>query len=229
MSGGARPLPVRPQHLELLAVLLQHRVEFVLVGGVALQFHGAAHTTLDVDVVVAVDADNHSRIDAALLAVDARPIATSERGTKFMTRLGELELLNTTSGVGAYEGWLAAAEQVALVGGLRVQLAARVDIERNKRAAGRDKDTAHLVLLASPGRDPRSSVVQQLLGPRPEQPAPARRWDGVADMVERYRERYAVSDDEPLGAQPADAEQRRDRERVQRLADSVCRAARDTR
>lgn len=104
MSGPSELEPVRPAHVELLAVLQAHSVDCVLVGGVALQLHGASHTTMDVDVVVAVDPTNHARIDEALQNLRARPVGTSERGTKFATRCGELELLSTTSGVGGYDG-----------------------------------------------------------------------------------------------------------------------------
>jgi len=217
--------PLRAAHVELLAVLQAHSVDCVLVGGVALQLHGASHTTMDVDVVVAVNPTNHARIDAALQDLRARPVGTSERGTKFETRCGELELLSTTSGVGDYDGWIAAAERVAVADGVTVRLAAPEDIERNKSAAGREKDAVHIELLGARGGRIEPGRGEQLLGPRPQAPAPARRWEAVSAMVDRYCEQYGVALPEPAERPPsAPQQQLGDWQRVTRMIDQVLAA-----
>jgi len=51
---------------ELLALLNSHEVEYVIVGGYALAFHGAPRFTGDLDVLVRPDAANAERVMAAL-------------------------------------------------------------------------------------------------------------------------------------------------------------------
>jgi len=54
-------------HRGLLAVLAEHRVDFVLVGGVGLQLKGYSGATRDVDVTIAVGPANETRVRVALL------------------------------------------------------------------------------------------------------------------------------------------------------------------
>lgn len=46
---------------ELLQSLVDHQVQFVLVGGLAVQLHGYLRSTFDVDLVLAMDDENLSR------------------------------------------------------------------------------------------------------------------------------------------------------------------------
>ena len=57
--------------LDILEVLGRHRVEFVIVGGVAAVLEGAPVATFDLDVVYARDADNIVRLATALRELDA--------------------------------------------------------------------------------------------------------------------------------------------------------------
>jgi hypothetical protein len=53
----------------LLRALEQHGVEYVLVGGVALNVHGIVRATEDVDLFVRPDPENVAKVRAALRAV----------------------------------------------------------------------------------------------------------------------------------------------------------------
>ena len=59
------------RHRELLRTLAGAEVQFVLVGGVALQLRGFSGATRDVDVTIAVDELNMHRLDGALQALPA--------------------------------------------------------------------------------------------------------------------------------------------------------------
>ena len=68
MSGGSS-LPVMSQesHLvEILCALSDHRVDFVVAGGVAMVLHGVERTTLDLDVAVSLEPDNLRRFLEAM-------------------------------------------------------------------------------------------------------------------------------------------------------------------
>jgi hypothetical protein len=68
---------VRPQELdadEILRTLLEHGVEFLVIGGLAVAAHGYERGTKDVDVVPAQTTKNRRRLYAALFALDAEPV-----------------------------------------------------------------------------------------------------------------------------------------------------------
>jgi hypothetical protein len=55
--------------MRVLAALEEARVEYVVIGGVAVNFHGIARATEDLDVFIAPDPDNVARLRAALHSV----------------------------------------------------------------------------------------------------------------------------------------------------------------
>ncbi|MHC4336018.1 MAG: nucleotidyltransferase domain-containing protein, partial [Planctomycetota bacterium] len=59
-------MEVQRDFKELLALLNEHRVEYLIVGAYALAFHGAPRYTGDLDILVKADKQNAERILAAL-------------------------------------------------------------------------------------------------------------------------------------------------------------------
>jgi hypothetical protein len=57
--------------LAILRVLVLHRVDFVVIGGIAVAAHGYVRGTKDVDVVPSPDPDNLGRLVQALRELDA--------------------------------------------------------------------------------------------------------------------------------------------------------------
>ena len=55
--------------MRVLAALEEAQVDYVVIGGVAVNFHGIVRATEDLDVFVRPDADNVARLRAALHAV----------------------------------------------------------------------------------------------------------------------------------------------------------------
>ena len=144
----------------LLRALLSANVEFILVGGVAGNLHGAARATYDVDVLYRRSAENLDRLVAALAPL--RPYLrgapaglpfrfdadTLRRGLNFTltTTLGDLDLLGEVAGAGAYDDLQPASEEIALFG-LTCRSATLDALIRMKRAAGRPKDLEALAEL----------------------------------------------------------------------------------
>ncbi|HEY0789576.1 MAG TPA: nucleotidyl transferase AbiEii/AbiGii toxin family protein [Chthoniobacterales bacterium] len=60
---------------EILCVLCDHDVQFVVAGGVAVVLHGIERLTLDLDVAVSPDRDNLRRFLAALRRLELEPRA----------------------------------------------------------------------------------------------------------------------------------------------------------
>ena len=72
MSGGETGL------LAILATLVGHEVEFILVGGLAVGHHGYPRATKDVDIVPAPDTDNLEKLWAALVELEVRMLALGD-------------------------------------------------------------------------------------------------------------------------------------------------------
>jgi Nucleotidyltransferase of unknown function (DUF6036) len=62
-------------YLDLFRALDAGGVEYVVVGGLALNLHGVERATMDVDLAVALDANNLRRAVAAFQSLDLRPVA----------------------------------------------------------------------------------------------------------------------------------------------------------
>ena len=145
----------------ILAVLVSHQVDCIVIGGWAAGAHGSPMLTEDVDVVPDSDRDNLARLSTALTELDARirngdeePLpfrhdATSLAGSVFWnltTTYGDLDLSFTPSGTQGYADLRRDALTIT-VRGTPIVLASLADIIRSKEAAGRDKDRRALPIL----------------------------------------------------------------------------------
>jgi hypothetical protein len=144
----------------LLRHLLQARVDFILIGGVAAVVHGSARATFDLDIVYGRSDDNLQRVVASLEGLapylrGAPPglpfsfdVETLKRGLNFTleTSLGDIDLLGEVTGGGRYEHLLPFTETLRLFNFdcRAVTLAKLIEL---KRAAGRPKDNEILAEL----------------------------------------------------------------------------------
>lgn len=230
--------PVDARHRDLLRVLTAHCVDFVLVGGVALQLHGFSGSTLDIDITISVDEPNGARIAAALEHLHAVPYLAGKRGSAYRTDLGQLEVMRSTDGVGDYDDWMRNAVAIELEPGIVVRVGSPSDLLTSKEAAGREKDLQALpqiraeLLLAGalhqldvrgpvavlPSEPSPDSRAHELLGPRPTDRRARGLWDHGADLIRTYRERWNIPADapDPLGESPTDDTRRADRTALER-------------
>jgi hypothetical protein len=145
---------------ELLGRLVEARVDFVVVGGVAVAVQGYGRTTKDLDIAYATDDANLARLGTVLVALRARlrgvaedvPFVPDER-TLRRTRLltldtddGGLDLLADPPGAPPYATLRDRADEVD-VDGLVVAVAALDDLLAMKRAAARPQDLADIAAL----------------------------------------------------------------------------------
>lgn len=146
----------------LLTVLHRHRVDYVLIGGMAAVVHGSPFPTEDVDITPAVEPSNLARLSSALtdlaarvraegapdglpLAHDADSLAALQT-LDLTTAYGDLDLSIVPAGTTGYADLARAAEDIELYG-VVVQVAALSDIIRSKQAANRPKDQRVLPTL----------------------------------------------------------------------------------
>lgn len=147
-----------PSFREILEVLNDHHVEYIVVGGVAAVIHGAPTTTFDLDTLVRLNQVNAERLARALSQLEARFREHREviRPTiedilagghlLLMTRAGPLDVLGFIGEKQRYEDLFSASSEIGMsVGSLRV-----LDLEAliaEKKRMGRAKDNAAVELL----------------------------------------------------------------------------------
>jgi len=68
--------------LELFRAFGRHGVEYVTVGGVAIQAYGGQRMTQDLDVAIAASKDNMQRLAAALIDLDGRILGPDGQRSK---------------------------------------------------------------------------------------------------------------------------------------------------
>ncbi len=154
----------------IFEALARNRVDYVVIGGVAVIAHGHTRNTRDVDLMAAADRTNLERlaaalrelgarlsgVDAHLFGVDVQDAATLASGANFTmeTDAGGLDLFNEVPGAAPYEDLRERALVVDL-DGLTIRVAGRDDLIRMKRAAGRPQDLDDIAALtASDGTAP---------------------------------------------------------------------------
>ncbi len=129
-------------------------VEYLLVGGWAVGFHGYPRATADMDVWVACDSANARRVVQALrLFGFTHDEATESLFTQpgFVVRMGlppmRIELLTKISGV-EFSACHARCETMT-EDGITIPVIALEDLIANKKAAARPKDLADVDALES--------------------------------------------------------------------------------
>jgi hypothetical protein len=162
------PTPrLRPE--ALLECLAEHKVDYVVIGGVGANIWGSPRGTLDLDICAATTRANKQRLASALgeLGARFRPPGLEEDGfpppdgwderifdslvsLATTTDLGWLDIWFVPDGTTGYDDLIRNAVDVR-IGTHHVKVAAIADIIRSKQAAGRNKDLAaidHLHELA---------------------------------------------------------------------------------
>ena len=60
-------------YLNLFKALNAHNIDYLLVGGLAVNLHGVPRLTMDVDLVIALNADNIAKLEACAKSLNLRP------------------------------------------------------------------------------------------------------------------------------------------------------------
>jgi hypothetical protein len=140
---------------DILALLIEHHAEFLIVGAHALAVHGAARATGDIDILVRPTRANAERVCDALRAFGAPlrlhgvgPAELSTEGNVYQLGLPprRIDILTKIDGVSFDEAWQ--GHVTVDNGERRLPFLGRDELVKNKAAAGRPKDLADIALLA---------------------------------------------------------------------------------
>lgn len=146
-----------PEYRALFDRLAEQRVDFVVIGAVALILRGSARATTDLDICYDRRTDNLRRLSEAL-----RPFAPALRGAPaglpfhldpetltsglnftLTTTLGDVDLLGDVTGLGMYDVVVRLSSSVPIYD-RDINVLTLDGLERAKRAAGRMKDLMDL-------------------------------------------------------------------------------------
>ena len=146
-------MDLAPDFDEFCALLLDHHVEFVIVGAHALAFHGAPRFTGDLDILIRPTAENADRLIAAVRAFGFPEIPLTPAQIIAPGRIIEMgvapvqiHVMSAIDGVAWEEVWSGRVE--SRFGSCTVGLIGRAEFLKNKRAAGRPKDLADIAALS---------------------------------------------------------------------------------
>jgi len=138
-----------PDFKEFLRLLNAHKVEYLLIGGYAVNYHGYPRATADMDIWIAVHPANADRIVAALkeFGFDLPDLSPELFLRQWQViRLGvppvRIEIATTISGVDFAECYAGRVEDT--LDGVPAKLIDLDHLKLNKRASGRHQDLADL-------------------------------------------------------------------------------------
>jgi hypothetical protein len=145
-------MEIQKDFKELLELLNAHKVEYLVVGGYALAFHGAPRFTGDIDIFIKPESENAKRILIALEEFGFGSMNLSESdftSPKNVIQLGvppvRVDIMTSLTGVSWQD---AQADKVAgNYGDTLVYFISKKDFIANKMALGRKKDLADLEAL----------------------------------------------------------------------------------
>ena len=145
-------MEVQPDFRELLALFNANQVDYMVIGGYALAFHGAPRFTGDLDLFVKPDPENAQRIIESLDQFGFKSVELSVedfQGPDQVVQLGvppvRVDILTAITGVSWPEAVAGRVE--GKYGDIPVYYIGRKQFAANKRATGRKRDLADLEAL----------------------------------------------------------------------------------
>ncbi len=143
---------LNPDYSDMLSILIDEGVEFLLVGAYALAVHGLPRATGDMDVWIRSSDENARRVlralthfGAALSGVTANDFKT--QGSVFQIGVApcRIDILTSIDGVAFDKAWPHRKE--VDVEGLKIPVISRSHLIQNKKASGRPQDLADIARL----------------------------------------------------------------------------------
>lgn len=137
---------------EFIELLNSHEVDYLIVGGHAVAFHGHPRFTGDIDFFIRATPTNVKRVLDVLdrfgfggLGITEQDLLEAGRVVQLGQPPNRIDLLASITAVDFEEAW--ASRVPAVLDGLPVNLLGLDVLLRNKKAAGRPKDLADVAKL----------------------------------------------------------------------------------
>ncbi len=141
-----------PDFKELLELFNAQKVEYLIVGGYALAFHGAPRYTGDIDILVRPNAENARRVLTALDEFGFGSVGLTEEDFKILDKVVQLgvppvrvDFMTSITGISTDDVFSRCVK--GKYGDIPVKYIGRDEFILNKRATGRKKDMSDLEAL----------------------------------------------------------------------------------
>ena len=141
------------KQISLLAAFAAAKVEYAVVGGVAVNAHGYVRATHDLDIFIRPTEENARAAFSALLALgvpleglEPADLLDDEENLRFGPEEDHIDILASIGEMGFDQVWRNRVETV--VDGLSVPFISKLDLMENKRQVGRLRDLADVEELA---------------------------------------------------------------------------------
>jgi predicted nucleotidyltransferase len=145
-------MEVQQDFRELLALLNEHKIDYIIIGAYALAFHGVPRYTGDIDIFVKPDTINAQRIMSVLdkfgfgsVGLKAEDFENPDKVIQLGVPPVRVDIVTSITGITWEEAFSGRVE--GKYGDVRVYYIGREQLILNKRALGRKKDLADLESL----------------------------------------------------------------------------------
>ena len=149
-------MEVQKDFKEFFALLNAHEVDFMIVGGYALAYHGAPRYTGDIDVFMKPDRENAQRIIKVLeefgfgsLGLSINDFQNEDNVVQLGLPPVRIDIITSISGVSWEQA--DASKEHGMYGDLPVYYIGKDQYIANKKATGRAKDLADIEALGEEG------------------------------------------------------------------------------
>jgi len=141
---------------EFCSLLNEEKIDYLIVGGYAVAFHGAPRSTGDIDILVRPEQEHVVRVLAAIerfgfptLGVTSEYLLVHGKILQLGRVPVQIHVMSSITGVDWNEAW--DSRQQGLYGGVPVFFIGLAALIANKAAAARPKDIADIKALRAKG------------------------------------------------------------------------------
>ena len=139
-------------YIDMLKCLNKAGVDYILVGGWAVNMYGYIRATVDLDIWILADAGNAKKVYAAVAEFGApvsemKPEEFAQYGMIFQIGVApcRVDIISKISGVSYADAVARAVSKT--IDGIPVRIISLEDLIANKKASGRAKDLADVEVL----------------------------------------------------------------------------------
>ena len=139
-------------YIDMLKCLNKAGVDYILVGGWAVNMYGYIRATVDLDIWILADADNAKKVYSAVAEFGAsvsemKPEEFAEYGMIFQIGVApcRVDIISKISGVSYADAVTRAVPKT--IDGIPVRIISLEDLIANQKASGRAKDLADVEVL----------------------------------------------------------------------------------
>jgi len=138
-------MPLHKDLQEFIECLNSSKVEYLVVGALAVSWYGFPRYSADVDFLIRPSLDNAKRLLEAIrmfgigsLTLSAEDFAVPDKVVQLGVQPNRIDLMTSITGVSFEDAWDSRVS--GAVEGIPVQFIGRTALLRNKEATGRPKD-----------------------------------------------------------------------------------------